>query len=201
MKLFIYLITFFLLSTPVAMANDLTHVETVVKDKIGVTIGFVRNKSMEKQTRNQNILNTLDPIFDYKRMAQLSLGKRWKKLNKTKKKEFSEVFIKKAQESFLDKLDLYPDVNVEFKKAKQIKKKIHVLTNFTNHDDNIDVLFKFYKSKKKGWVVYDFEILGVSLIQTYRSQFHGVLKDGNIDDLIKKLGSTGIISMSKPEKS
>ena len=200
MKLIAYLITFFLLSTPVAIADDLTSVEALVKDKIGITIGFVRNKQLDKKTRNQKILETLDPIFDYERMAKLSLGKQWKKLKKAKKKEFSKVFITKAQESFLDKLDLYPDVNVEFKKAKQIKKKIHALTNFTNHDDNIDVNFKFYKSKKKGWVVYDFEILGVSLIQTYRSQFHGVLKGGNIDDLIKKLKSTGVISMSKTEK-
>lgn len=198
MKTIIFLFTFFLLSISVTFAGDLTKVESFVKDRIGITVSYIRDQKLDKTTRNKKIIETLEPIFDFKRMAKLSLGKGWKKLNKAKKKEFSKLFIRKAQESFLDKLDLFPDVEVEFKKAHKVKKKIHVLTKFINRGDSVDVKFKFYKSRKRGWVVYDFEILGVSLIQTYRSQFRGVLKTGNIDDLMNKLKNTGVIEMSKP---
>ena len=48
--------------------------------------------------------------------------------------------------------------------------------------------YKFYKNKKtKQWQVYDFDVEGVSLIQTYRSQFKGVLAKQNIADFLKKL--------------
>jgi phospholipid transport system substrate-binding protein len=55
------------------------------------------------------------------------------------------------------------------------------------------MIYKFRKHKKRGWLVYDVNILGVSFIQTYRSQFAGVLKTKTMDELIEDL--------KNPEKS
>jgi phospholipid transport system substrate-binding protein len=43
-----------------------------------------------------------------------------------------------------------------------------------------------YKSEND-WKIYDFEIEGVSIISTYRSQFDQILSKGTIDELMKKL--------------
>jgi phospholipid transport system substrate-binding protein len=48
------------------------------------------------------------------------------------------------------------------------------------------MLYKLYTSKK-GWKLYDIEIEGVSIIQTYRSQFGQILESGTIEDLLSKL--------------
>ena len=48
---------------------------------------------------------------------------------------------------------------------------------------------KLYKDKKKGWLVYDVEVLGVSIVQTYRSQFSGYLKKKSMGDLMERLRS------------
>ena len=61
-----------------------------------------------------------------------------------------------------------------------------MLTHFISPTNNIDILYKFYKSKV-GWKIYDVEIEGVSIIQTYRSQFDSIMKKGTIDELIDKL--------------
>ena len=55
----------------------------------------------------------------------------------------------------------------------------------------MEMIYKFYKKKNQQWNVYDVEIMGVSIVQTYRSQFAGILKNQSIEDLLKKLRETG----------
>ena len=73
---------------------------------------------------------------------------------------------------------------MQFKETTQVKKRIHVLTHLVSGDESIEVLYKLYKSRQ-GWKIYDVEILGVSIIQTYRSQLQSALKKGSIDDLLE----------------
>jgi phospholipid transport system substrate-binding protein len=48
------------------------------------------------------------------------------------------------------------------------------------------MLYKLYKSKQ-GWKIYDIEVEEVSIISTFRSQFHEVLSTGTIEDLFLKM--------------
>jgi len=59
------------------------------------------------------------------------------------------------------------------------------------------MLYKFYRTAQ-GWKIYDVEIGGVSVIQTYRSQFDGVLSEGTIDDLLGKLKSDSSFAIPDP---
>ena len=118
----------------------------------------------------------VNPLFDFKVMARNSLGrKHWVNMTRAQKKEFLDLFVKRLQESYLEKLDLYTDENVVIENATQVKKRIHVLTRLVSKTDKKDMVYKFWKSKRRGWGVYDIVILGVSVVQTYRSQFNGLL--------------------------
>lgn len=169
------------------MADDLTDVTNMMREKINVVINTVKNKKIEKSERNKKIIDVISPVFDFDRMVKLSLGKRhWIQLTPEKRKEFTNVFLERIKESYLDKLDLYTDEKVEIKDAKKVKNRIYVLTYLLMKGEKKEMLYKFYKTKN-GWKVYDIEVLGVSIIQTYRSQFNSALKNGTMDDLIKKL--------------
>jgi len=52
-----------------------------------------------------------------------------------------------------------------------------------------EVLYKFYRSKTRAWVIYDVDVLGVSIIQTYRQQFAEVLQEHDFDELLRRLKS------------
>lgn len=190
MKIFSYVLILLLFFSQVAWADDRGEVSGIVRDKIGYVISLLQDKGMEKQARNEKIIEAVTPVFDFKRMASLSLGKKhWAKLSPAKRKEYTEVYIDRIHQSYLEKLDLYSDEKVVFKEAEQVKKRINVMTELISKGETYEMLYKFYKTKQ-GWKVYDIEILGVSLIQTYRSQFSNVLKNGSIDDLIAKLNTT-----------
>ena len=187
--------------TPQAMAGEESEVKKLTQEKIAIVIDVLRNKGIGKEEKKKRIIAAVDPIFDFKRMARLSLGKKhWSAMNKAQKKEFSKLFVKRLKESYLEKLDLYTDEEVVIEDAKRVKKRIHVLTRLVSKDDKKDMVYKFYKSRKKGWKVYDVVILGVSVVQTYRSQFNGLMKKGSIDDLLTTLRTTGAITIPTAKK-
>ena len=181
-----------LLTMPLVRADDTAEVMKMVKSNIGIVIDLLRNKEIDKKERNQKIIATIVPFFDFRTMARVCLGETyWKPLSPAERKEFVELFVLRLQESYLEKLDLYTDEEVVVADATAVKKRIHVLTHLVTKDDKLEMIYKFYKSRKRGWLVYDMVILGVSVVQTYRSQFAGLLKESSFADLMERLKTTG----------
>ena len=173
---------------PSGVADEAAEITKMAKGKVNNIITYLRDTSLEKETRNKKIIDEVNTMFDFQLMARLSLGKKWKKTTKRQRKEFVKVFVKRIQQSYLEKLDLYTDEEVIIGDAKQTKKKRAVLTTYlVSKDDKKEMIYKFHKHTKRGWLVYDVDILGVSFIQTYRSQFSGVLKNKTMDELIEDL--------------
>ncbi len=177
--------------TQTVRADDLADVKQIVSKSIAVVIDLVRDKQIDKNTRNRKIIETIEPFFDFEFMAKVCLGKKhWVAMTPDKRKLFVERFVTRLQESYLEKLDLYTDEEVVVEDAKRVKKRILVVTQLVSKTDKMEMIYKFRKTKT-GWLVYDIEILGVSIVQTYRSQFAGFLKQNSIDDLLERLSKSG----------
>ena len=189
-----------LLAVPGVMGSQTDEVKQFAEKKISVVIGLLKDKSLSKEVRDKKIIATVNPLLDFDRMAKISLGKEgWTGMNDAQQKKFLDLFVKQLQTSYLQKLDLYTDEEVEVEHAKQVKNRIHVTTLLVSKTDKMEMVYKFYKSKKKGWMVYDVVILGVSVVQTYRSQFSNLLKEGGYDNLFKKL-ETMAVNIQTPNK-
>ena len=185
-----------LLFSQPAFADESDSVKRFTTEKINEVIDHIRNKSLDKKTRNEKIIETISPMFDFSQMAKLSMGKKnWKRMNKKQRQEFNKLFVKRLQESYLEKLDLYTEEEVVVGEAVRVEKRIHVTSNLVSKDNKMEMIYKFYKKKSQGWKVYDVKIMGVSIVQTYRSQFAGILKNQSIEDLLKRLRETGGFSV------
>ena len=185
-------IIFLFLGSNLIFADEVSKIREMTKEKVDIVINTLKDQSLNKDEKKEAILKTVDGLFDFPRMAKLSLGKKhWKSLSKGDRKEFSKLFVEKLKQSYLDKLDLYTDEEVVVDDTKLKKKKrVEVLTYLVSKDDKMEMKYKLYKSRKKRWLVYDVEVLGVSIVQTYRSQFSGFLKKNSMDDLMNRLRSS-----------
>ena len=174
-------------------ADEVSEIQAMTKEKVDLVIQTLKDTSLSKKEKKEGILKTIDGLFDFNLMARLSLGKKnWKALSKAKRKEFSMLFVERLKQSYLDKLDLYTDEEVVVGEAKLTKKnRVEVLTYLITKDDKKEMTYKLYKSKKKRWMVYDVDVLGVSIVQTYRSQFSGILKKESMDQLMERMRSSG----------
>ena len=185
-----YSILCLLILSQTLIADYKKTAEELLKSKLEVVISVLQNKDIEEQAKKDEIIEIITPLFDFSLMAKLTLGKQyWPGLGKEKKERFKELFIKRLKDSYLDKLTLYTDEKIVYKDSVQVKKKIQIPTVLISKDNEISMLYKFYNSKH-GWRIYDLEIEGVSIVQTYRSQFDQVLRSGSIDDLLLKLQKT-----------
>jgi len=195
-KIFILSVICTLLFSQPALADETNLVKKTARERINKVVDTIRDKSLDKKTRNEKIIEIISPMFDFSQMAKLSMGKKnWQRMNKKQQQEFNKLFVKRLQESYLEKLDLYTDEEVTVDEAKQVKKRIHVTSHLMSKDDKMEMIYKFYKKKNQDWMVYDVKVMGVSIVQTYRSQFAGILKNQSIEDLLKKLRETGGFSI------
>ena len=172
-------------------ADEVSEIRAMTKEKVDLVIRTLKDSSLSKEEKKQGILKTIDGLFDFSLMARLSLGKKhWKSLSKSGRKEFSKLFVERLKQSYLDKLDLYTDEEVVVDEAKMTKKnRVEVVTYLVSKGDKKEMTYKLYKTKKKGWMVYDVDVLGVSIVQTYRSQFSGILKKESLEQLMERLRS------------
>ena len=182
----------FFFGTTFLFADEVSQIREMTKEKVDLVIITLKNDKLSKEEKKEEILKTIEGLFDFNLMARLSLGKKfWKKLSTEDRDEFTELFVERLKQSYLDKLDLYTDEEVVVDEAKLIKKKrVEVLTYLVSKDDKMEMTYKLYKTKKNVWMVYDVDVLGVSIVQTYRSQFSGVLKKESLEKLIERLRSS-----------
>ena len=188
MKLFVMTLSLFVLTVPVIQAGDVKDINSMVKKKVSVIFDLLGKQDIEKNERNEKIVGELNEIMDFKLAAYLSLGKHWKKISKTQKKEFVETFQQYINNYIVEKIDLYTNQKIDIGDSKIVKKgRAELEIGILSGGETLQVNFKLRKNKKKEWRVYDVDIEGVSLITTFRSQFSGVLKNSSFEELLEKL--------------
>jgi phospholipid transport system substrate-binding protein len=178
-----------LLSVISSHAIEEQNIQKVMDSKVRKVLFVLKNKALSQKQKEQKSIRVIDDVFDYRTMAQISLGKRWKSLTKNEKRQFISAFEKKIKHSYLDKLRLYNNQKVIIKDLKKIKhNRITLETQIIGHDGTYKVIYLFYKKKQNNqWFIYDVNLVGVSIIQTYRKQFSEFLKTKSVKKLIKSL--------------
>ena len=188
LKSFVMTLSLFVLTVPVIYAGDVEDINSMVKKKVAVIFDLLGKQDNEKNERNEKIVGELNEIMDFQLAAYLSLGKHWKKISKTQKKEFVETFQQYINNYIVEKIDLYTNQKIDIGDSKIVKKgRAELEIGILSGGETLQVNFKLRKNKKKEWRVYDVDIEGVSLITTFRSQFSGVLKNSSFEELLEKL--------------
>jgi len=178
-----------LISVVSLYAIEEQNIKKVMDAKVRKVLLVLKDKTLSQQQKEQKSITVMDSVFDYNTMAKISLGKRWKTLTKNEKRQFFSAFEKKIKHSYVDKLRLYNNQKVITKNIKKIKhNRITMETQIIGLDGTYKVIYLFYKKKnKKQWFIYDVNLVGVSIIQTYRKQFSEFLKTKSFKQLIESL--------------
>lgn len=177
-------------------ANDQQKVQEVFVQKIDEVTTIISDKGLSKQDRNTQIVKVLEPIFDFEIMAKLSLGKKWSTLSDEDKVKFIELYVERMKKSYSSKLDEYSGEKFEIIDLQQPKSNRIVLnTHLVSIEKKFDVLYKFYKPKapkenKNDWLIYDVEILGISILKTDKAQFKEYLQSNTLNDLMAELAKS-----------
>lgn len=189
MKRIFALLMLSLLCSNTAMAIEERDIAPFMQTNIDLATTILRDKKIQKPEKSEKLFAIFDSIFDYNLMAQLAIGgKQWSTLSPAKQTEFTKLFEIKLKNSYMEKLDLYTDEKLVIKNLEKIKDtRIHLTTHLMKNSEVYEIIYKFYKDKNGSWMIYDVDILGVSIIQAYRTQFADILAKEPFEKLLDKL--------------
>ena len=177
-----------------ANALKQNEIKEQMTKKIDSVLLVLEKKNLTIPQKGDEIIKIIDEVFDYELMARISLGKEtWNSISEQKQKEFTKIFENKLKKSYIEKLELYNDQKVQIIALKPYNNtRLQLETQLVGKEGNYQINYNFYNKAKDSeqWLIYDVDLVGVSIIQTYRQQFAGLLKEKSFDEMLVLLGKS-----------
>lgn len=163
-----------------------------IKPKLNIdltkAVGILATQKSLKQKESE-LFSIFDVYFDYPLMARLALGEAYKGLNDEQKKSFESAFVARLKFSFSEKLGLYTNQSIEITNDESPNpKRYFIHAQIKGESEVYKLIFKFHKKSENDYLLYDVDILGVSIIQTYRAQFED-LKNAGFDEILARINA------------
>ena len=179
----------FTITSANALKQD--EIKEQMTKKIDDVLVVLQKKDLNKNEKAQEIIKIIDEVFDYELMSRIALGKEtWDTLSSQKQKEFTKIFETKLKNSYTEKLELYNDQKVKILDLKPYNKtRLQLESELVGKEGVYQINYNFYNKSKDSeqWLIYDVDLVGVSIIQTYRQQFAGLLKEKTFDEILTLL--------------
>ncbi len=129
------------------------------------------------------------PYTDFQKMTQLSVGPGWRNATPEQRAALTREFRTLLVRTYSGALSQVSDHKVELRpfRAQPADTDVIVRTQIVaSRGDPIQLDYRLEKSDG-GWKIYDINILGVWLVENYKSQFSSQVNSSGIDGLIKTL--------------
>lgn len=170
-------------------------IDTVKADK-DIQAGN-RNKVMELV--NAKIL----PYVDADKMTALAAARFWRQATPDQQKRLSEEFRTLLVYTYSGALSQIKNETIEFKplRAAPTDTDIEVRSQVkVARGEPINLNYRVFKSPQ-GWKIYDINVMGAWLVETYKGTFAAEINKSGIDGLITKLAERNRQLASKPLKA
>ena len=131
------------------------------------------------------------PNVNFKRMTASAIGPAWRQATPEQQTRLQEEFKVLLVRIYAGALAQVSDQTILIKplRAEPQDKEVLVRTEVRGRGDPIQLDYRLEKTpgEGSGWKIYNLNVLGVWLVETYRSQFAREINNSGIDGLIKVL--------------
>ena len=130
------------------------------------------------------------PHVNFRRMTSAAVGPKWRQATPAQQERLQAEFKSLLMRTYAGALAQVTDQTVVVKPLRMAAGDTDVLVRTEVRGKGEPVPLDFRLEKKEGaWKVYNLNVLGVWLVETYRTQFAEELNKGGIDGLIQTLAS------------
>jgi len=129
--------------------------------------------------------------INFRRMTVLATGPNWRKATPEQQKRLQEEFKLLLVRTYSGALSQVSDQTIEIKpmRGEIDEKNLIIRTEVKGRGDPIQLDYRLEKTPGEGagWMIYDLNVVGIWLIENYKSQFAKEINTGGIDGLISSL--------------
>jgi phospholipid transport system substrate-binding protein len=170
----------------------------VVRALVEQALAILRDGSAPTAERQQQLRELIAPVFDFTTMSRFALGYHWRDLTPEQRREFTDVFARFVQDSYLSRINEYSGQDVTFGKVmSESADYAQVHTRIVERGKPPTAVNYRLERVDGVWRIYDVTVDNLSILANYRNQFSRVMnKQGYaalVSDLRKKqrhLGSS-----------
>jgi phospholipid transport system substrate-binding protein len=131
------------------------------------------------------------PNVDFKRMTASAVGPKWRQATPEQQQRLQEEFKILLVRTYAGALTQVNDVTLSVKPMRSgpDDKEVVVRTEIKGRGDPVQLDYRLERTPDQGagWKIYNLNVLGVWLVDTYRSQFAQEINAKGIDGLIATL--------------
>ncbi len=142
------------------------------------------------------------PYVDFQRMTSLAAGRHWREASPEQKEQLAKEFRTLLIFTYSGALSQIKNETVDFKPMRsdpsdpevEVRSQVNVARG-----EPIQLNYRLSKSAN-GWKIFDINVLGAWLVETYKGNFASEISKGGIDGLIKALAERNKKLADKPLK-
>ena len=169
--------------------------EVMIKRLSDETLGAIKNDKSIKAGDLNKIMALVDtkimPNVDFQRMTSSTVGPKWREATPEQQKRLQEEFKTLLIRTYSGALSQVDDQTITIKpmRSSPEDKDVVVRTEVRGRGDPIQLDYRLEKTPGDGagWKIYNLNVLGVWLVETYRSQFAQEISSKGVDGLIAAL--------------
>ncbi len=174
------------------MAQNTSTPDGLVKFVVEDVMNAIKNdkaiQSGDLRKINALVDQKILPHSDFQKTTQLSMGRNWSKASSQQQAQITQEFKTLLVRIYGGALAQVKDQKVQYKpfRAAADDTDVVVKTMVIGKGEPIQLDYRLEKTAN-GWKVYDINILGAWLVESYRNQFNDQVSKGGIDGLIQFL--------------
>ncbi len=145
------------------------------------------------------------PNVNFTRMTASAVGRSWRQASPEQQKRLQDEFKNLLVRTYAGALSQLQDQTISVKplRAQAGDTEVIVRTEILGRGEPIQLDYRMEKTAG-GWKIYDLNVLGVWLVETYRTQFAQEISARGIDGLIATLAlrnKNGAMTSAGPKKN
>lgn len=182
----------FALFAAAAQAQASAGAETLIRQVSTEVIDTIKADAAIQGGDMQRIVTLVDtrvmPHVNFQRMTAAVVGRYWRQATPEQQKRLQEEFKTLLVRTYAGALTQVRDQTVQLKPSRNAPtdNEVVVRTEVRGKGEPIQLDYRLEKNGES-WKIYDVNVLGVWLVEQYRSSFAQEISAGGIDGLIAKL--------------
>ena len=142
------------------------------------------------------------PYVDFQRMTSLAAGKHWRDATPEQQKQLAAEFRTLPIFTYSGALSQIKNETVEFKplRADPADPEVEVRSSVNVARGEPITLNSRLEKTPQGWKIFDINVLGAWLVETYKGTFATIISKSGVDGLIKELADRNKKLANKPLK-
>jgi phospholipid transport system substrate-binding protein len=185
------------LSLALLGAGSLAHAadeapDALIKRTSNEVLDIIKSDKAIQSGDISKIISLVDskvmPHVNFTRMTAATVGRNWRQATPEQQKRLQEEFKILLVRTYSGALSQVKDqtVNVKALRAAPADTEVVVRTEVIGRSEPIQLDYRMEKTPA-GWKIYDLNVLGIWMVETYRTQFAQEISTKGVDGLIAAL--------------